>query len=255
MYLFVLVHIYECTCLCSFLFINVLVCAVSLLPVCLFVQFPALMWPPQLIGREQPIIYLSCLSMYLFVQFHFTIVLVCAISLFTSVIVCTVFCLPMCLFVQFHCLPVCLFVQFLVYQCACSCSFTLPVCLCVQFHFTSVLVCAVYVWGLWKTLLPGFQPANTRENSHRGPAIRVSVWWLQQEVCPVHQPQVSHSHPCQGQVSGSHFVYSFGFMMFFPAKYIIVGLPWIELVQYNTLFHSLFILSLDNFTFGFYFVV
>ena len=62
-------------------------------------------------------------------------------------------------------------------------------------------VCAVYIWRLWKTFFLGFQPANTRENSHRGQAVRVSIWWLQQEVCPVHQPQVSHPHPRQGQVS------------------------------------------------------
>ena len=74
----------------------------------------------------------------------------------------------------------------------------------VSYLLYCAFVCAVYIWRLWKTFFLGLQPANTRENSHRGQAVRVSIWRLQQEVCPVHQPQVSHPHPRQGQVSWRH---------------------------------------------------
>ena len=81
--------------------------------------------------------------------------------------------------------------------------------LCLATVFVSYLlycafVSAVYIWRLWKTFFLGLQPANARENSHRGQAVRVSIWRLQQEVRPVHQPQVSHPHPRQGQVSWRH---------------------------------------------------
>lgn len=57
----------------------------------------------------------------------------------------------------------------------------------------------VYFWGMWQAILTGLQSSDSCQNSHWWSTIRLPFWWLQQEVCTVYQPEVSHFDACQSK--------------------------------------------------------
>ena len=59
---------------------------------------------------------------------------------------------------------------------------------------------SVYFWRLRKTLFIRLQPSHPRPNPHGWSALCLSIRWMQQKICTVHKPQVSHSNACQAKV-------------------------------------------------------
>jgi hypothetical protein len=58
----------------------------------------------------------------------------------------------------------------------------------------------VHVWGMWKAVFVGFQLKNPRANPHWWSAVCLSLWWVQQEVCPVDESEVSYTDTCKTKV-------------------------------------------------------
>ena len=59
---------------------------------------------------------------------------------------------------------------------------------------------SVYFRGLRKTLFIRLQPSHPRPNPYGWSALCLSIRWMQQKICTVHKPQVSHSNACQAKV-------------------------------------------------------
>lgn len=66
---------------------------------------------------------------------------------------------------------------------------------------THAISFTVHIWRLRQTLLVGFQLANSREDTHRRPTLRLSVRRLQQKVCAVDEFEIAHPDPRQAKVS------------------------------------------------------
>lgn len=87
-------------------------------------------------------------------------------------------------------------------QCSAAPVLTLKLSATLFFlSFTLCLVISVHIWGMREKVFFGLQSSNSCQDSHRWSSICLSIWWMQQEVCPVHKSQVSHTDSCKSKVS------------------------------------------------------